>query len=125
MLVNLRTTPSLFLRPIQIVRGYRSIRHHHARYPSQRFLLLRMQSVNYCDISGLQMLRGVVRMYRAKGGDVFLLRVRESILELMHASGFYDELGADHFLSEDDAIEYRFYKVLDPTICIYASKVRV
>jgi SulP family sulfate permease len=102
-----------------------SIRHHHARYPSQRFLLLRMQSVNYCDISGLQMLRGVVRMYRAKGGDVFLMRVRESILELMHASGFYDELGADHFLSEDDAIEYLFYKVLDPTICIYESNVRV
>jgi SulP family sulfate permease len=101
-----------------------AIRRHRAAYPSQRFLLLRMQSVNYCDISGINMLQSVVRAYREQGGDVFFVRVHEPVLQLMQASRFYDQLGADHFLSEDGAIEYLFYKVLDPAVCIYESGAR-
>jgi SulP family sulfate permease len=101
-----------------------AIRRHRAAYPSQRFLLLRMQSVNYCDISGINMLQSVVRAYREQGGDDFFVRVHEPVLQLMQASRFYDQLGADHFLSEDGAIEHLFYKVLDPAVCIYESGAR-
>jgi SulP family sulfate permease len=101
------------------------IRQHHARYPSQRFLLLRMHSVDYCDVSGIRMLESVVRLYRAQGGDVFMVRVNAAVRRLMDATGFSSLLGVDHFLNEDDAIEYLFHKVLDPAICIYESGVRV
>jgi sulfate permease, SulP family len=101
-----------------------AVRRHRAAHPSQRFLLLRMQSVNYCDISGINMLQSVVRAFREQGGDVFFVRVHEPVLQLMQASRFYDQLGADHFLSEDGAIEYLFYKVLDPAVCIYESGAR-
>ncbi|HBY98386.1 MAG TPA: sulfate transporter [Chloroflexi bacterium] len=102
-----------------------TIRRHQASHPGQRFLLLRMHSVQHCDISGVHMLEGILRSYRERGGDLFLTRVRAPVLRLMKATGFYDTLGADHFLNEDEAIEYLFYKVLDPAICIYESDVRV
>jgi SulP family sulfate permease len=101
------------------------IRQHRARYPSQRFLLLRMHSVDYCDISGIRMLESIVRFYRAQGGDVFLVRVSVDVQRLMQATGFAERLGPDHLLDEDHAIEYLFSKVLDPAICIYESGVRV
>jgi len=102
-----------------------SIHQHRTYYPTQRFLLLRMHSVDYCDISGIRMLESLLRLYRAQGGDLFMVRVTERVRRLMDATGFTDKLGADHLLSEDDAIEYLFYKVLDPAICIYESGVRV
>jgi SulP family sulfate permease len=102
-----------------------AILQHRARYPSQRFLLLRMQSADYCDISGIHMLESVVRGYREQGGDVYMVRVQEPVVRLMKATGFYIYLGEDHFLSEDEAIEHLFNKVLDPAICIYESGARV
>ena len=90
-----------------------------AENPSQRFLLLRMQSVEHCDISGIHALEHVVRAYRERGGDVFLSRVRGPAFLVMEASGFYERLGADHFLPQDAAVSHLFHKVLDPAVCIY------
>jgi len=102
-----------------------ALRQHQLRHPTQRFLLLRMHSVQVCDMSGIHMLESIVRAYRERGGDVFLVRVHEPVLQLMQRTGFLDYLGAEHVLSEDKAVEHLFYKVLDPAICIYESNVRV
>ncbi len=95
------------------------------RHPAQRFLLLRMRSVQVCDSSGIRMLESVVRAYREHGGDVYFMRVQAPILQLMQRSGFLDYLGADHVLPDDTAVVHLFYKVLDPAICIYECPVRV
>jgi|GEM_PF-72181 len=92
--------------------------------PEQRFLLLRLQAVEHCDISGIYMLESVVRTYRERGGDVYLARVRRPVIEVMHTSGFDRYLGQDHFLDQDTAIHHLFYHVLDPAICIYECPVR-
>ncbi|MCB8967482.1 MAG: sulfate permease [Ardenticatenaceae bacterium] len=93
--------------------------------PEQRFLIIRMNHVNHCDFSGIHMLEGVVRTYRDRGGDVYLVRVNPSIHALMSSTGFVSLLGADHFPNEDDIISYIFQRVLDPAICIYECPVRV
>jgi SulP family sulfate permease len=92
--------------------------------PQQRFLLLRMHSVQRCDISGINALESILRAYRQRGGDIFMVRVREPVLQLMQTTGFYDLLGADHFLAEDAAIGYLFHKIIDPAVCIYECEVR-
>lgn len=92
--------------------------------PKQLFLLLRMNRVNHCDVSGLHMLESVVRLYRQKGGDVFMMGVRANVWEKMELSGFNEYLGLDHFLSKDEAIAHIFYNILDPAICIYDCPVR-
>jgi SulP family sulfate permease len=100
------------------------IRQHLAEYPQQRYLLLRMHSVDNCDFSGIHALEAIVRTYRELDGDVFFVRVREPIMGLMEATEFYEHLGADHFLTEDEAITHIFYRVMDPAICIYECDVR-
>ncbi|MFN8496389.1 MAG: SulP family inorganic anion transporter [Anaerolineae bacterium] len=103
----------------------RAIRDQRRAHPTQRYLLLRMHSVQRCDITGIRALQSVVRYYRQDGGDVFVVRVQTAVLHFMRSSGFFAYLGADHFLAEDTAIEYLFYHVLDPAVCIYESDVRV
>ena len=96
----------------------------HQRNPEQRFLLLRMQHVNHVDFSGIHMLENVVRYYRELGGDVFLMRVGQRVLQTMSATGCLRFVRPDHLLGKDDAIEHIFYRVLDPAICIYECPVR-
>ncbi len=96
-----------------------AIRAHLSAHPSQRFLLLRMYSVDQIDISGVHALESIVRSLRARGGDVFMMRTQDPVLEVFKSTGFYDYLGADHFLAYGDAIGHLFYRILDPTICIY------
>ena len=92
--------------------------------PSQRFLLLRMQGVNQTDFSGIHMLESVRHICQERGGDLFLMKAQPPILHLMKSTGFYDQLGPDHFLAEDQAIAYLFHKVLDPAVCIYECHAR-
>ncbi|HBX68143.1 MAG TPA: sulfate transporter [Chloroflexi bacterium] len=102
-----------------------ALRDHMDSHPNQRFLLLRMFSVNQIDISGVHALEAIVDSYRQRGGDVFLMRTHEPIVERLKSTAFYDYLGQDHFLSYNVAIDYLFHHVLDPTICIYECEARV
>jgi SulP family sulfate permease len=71
------------------------------------------------------MLESVVRVFRERGGDVFLVRVSYPVAQLMESTGFNTMLGNDHFLDEDQAIEHLFNRILDPVICIYECPLRV
>jgi SulP family sulfate permease len=83
-----------------------------------------MQGVNQCDFSGIHMLEAIRSICLERGGDLYLMKVQNHVQRLMETTGFYDEMGADHFLTEDDAIGYLFYKMLDPAICVYECNVR-
>ncbi len=93
--------------------------------PEQRFLLIRMHRVNHCDFSGIHMLESVARACRDRGGELFLMRVSHSVSQLMKSTGFYQSLGSDHFLDDDEAVSYLFYRILDPVVCIYECPLRV
>ncbi|HKZ85272.1 MAG TPA: SulP family inorganic anion transporter [Anaerolineae bacterium] len=101
-----------------------AIRANFERNPGQRFLLLKMNLVTHCDVSGIHMLESVVRLYRQHGGDVFMVRVRGPVRTKMRLTGFEEMLGTDHILPEDSAIGHLFYKVLDPAVCIYECPAR-
>jgi SulP family sulfate permease len=93
-------------------------------HPRQRFLLLRMYTVENCDISGIHALESIVRTYRDLGGDVFFVHVQEPVHEVMKTSSFHNFVGEDHFLHPDHDIDYLFHKIIDPAICIYECPVR-
>jgi SulP family sulfate permease len=101
-----------------------AIQKHLNEHPDQRFLLLRMQGVNQCDFSGIQMLETILHLCRIRRGDLFLMKVQDPVLTSMKSTGFFDELGSDHFLPGDEAVAYLFYRILDPAICIYECEVR-
>lgn len=95
------------------------------RRPNLRFLLLRMHSVQHCDISGIRALESILRLCRSRGGDLYFVRVRSPVLRRMRAMGFDTLLGEGRILDEDRAIDQLFYHVLDPAVCIYECELRV
>jgi sulfate permease, SulP family len=97
---------------------------HADRHPEQRFLLLRFHGVNQCDFSGVHMLETILHLYRERGGDVYLMRVRRSVKAILQTCGFCDQLGMANFLESDAAISHLFHRVLDPAICIYECEAR-
>ncbi len=102
------------------------LRHNHERHPGQHFLMLRMHGVDICDISGVEMLEATVKTYRELGGDVFLVRCRKPVFDILLDSDFIDDtLGPDHILPQEGAVEYLFDEVLDPTVCTYECEHRV
>ncbi len=114
----------LYFGAVYHVEGFFS--HHREQHPEQRYLLLRLQSMEHCDISGIHALEGVVRAYRKMGGDVYISRYQMPVLEVIRSTGFIEMLGEDHLLGrERDVIGHMFYKVIDPAICIYECPVRV
>jgi len=94
-------------------------------HPGQRLLLLRMHGVNRCDLSGIDVLEGMVRLYRDSGGDVYLVQVRPQVREIMGQSGFEELLGSDHILAQEAAVEWLFENVIDPAVCVYECEHRV
>jgi SulP family sulfate permease len=96
------------------------------RHPGQRTLVLRMHAVDQCDMSGIEMLESTVQTYRKMGGDVFLVRPRKPVLDVLIQSGFLDTtLGRDHILEQEGAIEYLFEHDIDPPVCTYECEYRV
>lgn len=101
-----------------------AIHKHLTAHPGQNYLLLRMHTVIHCDFSGIHSLESIVDAYRALNGDVFIVRVQDRVLDLMKSTGFFQKLGADHFLTEEEAIGHLFHKIMDPAVCIYECHVR-
>ncbi len=64
-----------------------------AQHPEQRYLLIRMHNVNNCDFSGIHMLESVLRTYRDRGGDVFLVRASFRVRQRMEKTGFDINIG--------------------------------
>jgi SulP family sulfate permease len=101
-----------------------AIHQHLIDHPRQRFLLFRMHGVNQCDFSGIHMMEAVRHSCQERGGDIYFMKVQQPVLDFMKSTGFYEQVGADHFLAEERAISYLFHKILDPVVCIYECSNR-
>jgi SulP family sulfate permease len=102
-----------------------TLRQHLDEHPRQRFLLLRMNSVQQCDISGIHALESMREMMKERGGDVFFMRVRQPVMKMMRNTGMFESLGEDNYLSYENAIPHLFLRILDPAICVYECRQRV
>ena len=102
-----------------------AIRANQAANPRQKHLLLRMHMVDHCDVSGIHLLESVVRLYRRRGGDVFLEGVRPGVRQMCALYGFDALLGEGNVLDQSNAISHLFHKVLNPGFCVYECTERV
>jgi SulP family sulfate permease len=93
--------------------------------PGQNVLLLKMHGVDRCDLSGIDVLEGVLRVYRGAGGDLYLTHVLPEVRDFMRQTGFEHILGSDRFLDPDQAIEFLFNEVIDSAVCCYECEHRV
>ncbi len=102
-----------------------AIRANRERHPEQSLLLLRLHLVDHCDVSGIHMLEAVVRQYRERGGDVYMVGIRPQVAEMIEASGFATMIGSDHLLQRENPVGYLFHNVLNPSVCSYECEARV
>lgn len=102
-----------------------AIRINSEQHPDQYLLLLRLHLVDKCDVSGIHMLEAVVRDYRDRRGDVYIVGARPQVVQMMEDSGFVDVIGKDHLVPRENAVSHLFHNVLDSDICKYHCKVRV
>jgi SulP family sulfate permease len=93
--------------------------------PGQNVLLLKMAGVDRCDLSGIDVLEGVLRVYRGAGGDLYLTHVLPEVREFMRQTRFEHILGSDRILDPDHAIEFLFNEVIDSAVCCYECEHRV
>ncbi len=102
-----------------------AIRANQDAHPRQKYLLLRLHMVDHCDVSGIHLLESVVRLYRRRGGDLFLEGVRPGVRQMCTLYGFDALLGAENILDQHNAISHLFHKVLNPGFCVYECTERV
>ena len=90
--------------------------------PSQKRLMIVMSGVNFVDIAGAEALVRMARRYRARGGQLYLIRVKEAVRDRLKKGGYLDEIGEENiFWSKTDALR-ALYRTLDYGICRQCSR---
>ena len=92
------------------------------RSPQQKHLLLIGNGINFVDIAGAELLAAESRHRKARGGGLYLVKIKEEACNTLRRGGFRDLIGGENiFLTKSDAIETVFHK-LDADVCAHCDK---
>jgi len=91
-------------------------------YPSQKHLMLVGNGINFVDIAGAELLAAEARQRKARGGGLYLVKVKEEACNTLRKGGFRELIGPEHiFQTKTDAIESIFSR-LDRSVCARCDK---
>ncbi len=91
-------------------------------YPEQKHLLMIGNGINFVDLSGAEMLAAEARSRKARGGGLYLVKIKEEACTTLRRGGFHDLIGPENiFLTKADAIE-NIFRRLDHDICARCDK---
>jgi SulP family sulfate permease len=77
-----------------------------------KYLIVDAEGINQIDVTGEEMLLGVVRRLKEAGVEVIFTHAKKQILDALEQTGFRDLLGGDHFFSNaDQALNYVWGKL--------------
>jgi SulP family sulfate permease len=87
------------------------------RYPEQKHLLIIGNAINFIDVAGAELLVQEAKRRRDIGGDLYLVKIKEDVCNILRRGGFAATLGdANIFQSKSDAIASIFGR-LDRDVC--------
>jgi SulP family sulfate permease len=85
--------------------------------PEQVHVAIVSDGMNFVDVAGAEYLAQEAKARRAKGGNLYLLRVKEGVCQPLGKGGYLEEIGrANIFDTKTEAIEKIFHR-LDPEVC--------
>jgi len=87
------------------------------REPLHRHVLLVASGINFVDLAGAHLLGQEAQRRRALGGGLYLFNVKDEPLHMLHRSGVFDQIGADHFFKMGEDVIATLYQRLDRSIC--------
>ena len=111
----IRIDGSLFFGAVQHVQT--EITKMDQQNPEQLHLAIVADGVNFVDVAGAEFLGQEAKARRKRGGDLYLLRVKEGVRVPLNNGGFLEEIGKQNiFQSKTEAIGEIFQR-LDPAVC--------
>ena len=92
------------------------------RNPEQKHLLILARPINFIDVAGAEMLARENRNRKGVGGGVYLHQLKEDAKEILKRSGYFDEIGPDHFFDHKGEAIAGVFERLDKNICARCTK---
>lgn len=90
--------------------------------PGQKHLLIIGNGINFVDIAGAELLAAEARQRKARGGDLYLVKIKEDACNTLRRGGFRELIGHENiFTTKAHAIETIFGN-LDPAVCARCDK---
>jgi len=91
-------------------------------HPKQKFLAIVAQGINFVDIAGGAALVAEARKRRARGGDLYLIKVKKGLWESLESCGCLDAIGPNNVFQSKDAALTGIFQKLDKEICRHCDK---
>ncbi len=115
-----RIDGSLFFGAINYVQE--RLREFEQQHPEQKNLAIIASGINFIDLAGGEFLVKEAQHRRKLGGQLYLIRVKESVCGEFKRAGFIDELGRDNIFSGKTEAIWQIFQRLDRDICARCHK---
>ena len=111
----IRIDGSLFFGAVHFVQ--QALHRFEARDPGQKHLAVIASGINFIDIAGAEFIAQEAKKRRAKGGGLYLIRVKQGVCEPFKRGDYLATVGDENiFTGKTQALSTIFTK-LDPEIC--------
>ena len=115
-----RLDGSLFFGAVSSFRD--ALREVDASSPDCKYIGVIMSGVNFVDVAGAEALAIEARRIRNRGGDLFFIRVKERVLELLERGGYASEIGAGNIFQSKTQALRTVYRKLDYEVCRHCDR---
>jgi len=111
----MRIDGSLFFGSINHVQeAFADLEEHH---PEQKHLAIVAEGINFADITGGAILVAEARKRKARGGNLYLLKVKKGLWESLEKCGCLDAMGARNVFQSKTAAITAIFQKFDKNIC--------
>ncbi len=93
-----------------------------AEYPEQKHLAIIAKGINFADLAGGDMLVREAKRRKARGGDLYLLDVKQGLWDSLEKCGYIDGIGGKNIFQTKTAAITAIFQKLDKSICRTCSK---
>lgn len=111
----IRIDGSLFFGAVNYLQE--TLRTYQRMSPEQKHLMIVMSGVNFIDLAGAEVLAQEAKRYRANGGGLYLVGVKEGVCEPLRRGGYVDQIGPDNIFTSKTTALLTAFNRLDRNIC--------
>ncbi|MBI5165718.1 MAG: SulP family inorganic anion transporter [Magnetospirillum sp.] len=111
----IRVDGSLFFGAVNFLQE--ALRGYEQEAPDRKHLIVVMSGVNFIDIAGAEALAQMARRFRARGGGLYLIRVKEAVAEVLRKGGQIEDIGAANIFDSKTQALRTIYRRLDGEVC--------
>lgn len=88
------------------------------RSPEFKYIVIIGKGINFIDLEGAELLLQLTKHFRAKGGDLYLYSLRESVSDLLFQHDYIHKIGGKQQISNSKGLLIQeIYPLLDQKVC--------